>query len=582
MLKVSNLADFMSQIRQMENNASTFEAYGNIYFLKNFTVDRIDPFLKYYLLNEKIRPNIVYGTYDNITQEILDDGSSLHTTNPDVVVLSLMLETFDMSYNREGWNYEETKKSLKSLYELIATKTKSLLAINTFIPPFYNEAGLIRSVQDRYHQMLLLNQFVRDYAVEHSSRFFLMDWEHMIRQIGEQESIDYRYWYTSKAPFKSSFQSLYALEITKIVRALKGKTKKCILLDCDNTLWGGVVGEDGIEGIKLDSNHYPGKAYYDFQKSVLNLIKRGVMVGLVSKNNEEDVWEVLSSHPDCLIKKSDLAVWRINWNQKDENIASIIKQLNIGEDSIVFVDDNPMECEIVRRLLPEVRVLQVPEKLYEYPNILYKEGLFDKITASQEDQDRTKMYQDETARKSEQSKYSNLEQFLSSLELQAIIHPAKTNEIQRIAQLTQKTNQFNVSTRRYSEEEIKNLTEYPNCVYSLRVQDKFGDYGLTGVFIAKLSQNIGYIDTYLLSCRVLGRNVELAFIHQCMNDIEQMFGIKTWEASYVPTKKNQQVSDFWDRIGFDLEKTIDDEKVYGLIKPKRKVENISYIKITEE
>ena len=220
---------------------------------------------------------------------------------------------------------------------------------------------------------------------QHRAQFFLVDFERIIRLLGEEKTIDYRFWYTSKALFKKDFLNAYAQEIVKIAKALKGRTKKCLVLDCDNTLWGGIIGEDGISGIKLDKHIYPDKLYYEFQQNVINLHERGIIIALCSKNNEEDVWEILDNHPSCLLKRRHVAAWRINWDDKSSNIKSIANELNLGIDSFVFVDDSPLECELVKKMLPDVTVLQVPQKLYTYPKILLHDGWFDTLHISEED-----------------------------------------------------------------------------------------------------------------------------------------------------------------------------------------------------
>jgi FkbH-like protein len=392
---------------------------------------------------------------------------------------------------------------------------------------------------------------IREYVLSNPARFVFIDWERFVRLLGENESMDYRFWYMSKAPFKKAFLELYARELVKIARALKGKTKKCLILDCDNTLWGGVIGEDGLQGIKLDRHSYTGNIFYEFQKSVLRLHERGVLIAICSKNNEQDVWDVLDGHSDCLLKREHLSAWRINWNDKASNINGIAAELNLGIDSFVFVDDNPVECGLIQDLLPEVTVLQVPEKLYTYPPLLIRDGLFDALTFSSEDRQRARMYREEASRKHEQTKFETMEQYLSTLSLSITVHSVKENEISRIAQLTQKTNQFNLTTRRYSEAQIEALHRKPDWeVMSLFVRDRFGESGLTGVLIVSKEGNVGIVDSFLMSCRVLGRNVEKAFILNAFTILERTWGIKTWRAKFIPTLKNQQVADFWSDIGF--------------------------------
>lgn len=577
-----SLGTLMSEVRRLDALDSCTNKC-QLYFLRNCTIEMIEPYLKYSLYQENIRALLDFGDYDNIHQEILAQDSKLHATNPDVIVIVLMLENMLDLASLNG-KVDEIKEQLNQIYSLVKDHTQALIAVNTFIPPFYSEWGIANSPSIHRLDYLVtdINQYIRDYAISNNDRFFLMDWDRLVRILGEEQSFDYRYWYSSKAPFKSAFLELYAREIAKIVRALKGKAKKCVVLDCDNTLWGGIIGEDGIDGIKLDKDSYPGKAFYDFQKNLIYLYERGVIICLCSKNNEDDVWEVLDGHPSCLLKRKHLSAWRINWEDKVTNIQGLVDELNIGMDSIVFVDDNPVECEYVRGSLPQVTVLEVPQKLYNYPLLLIKDGLFDILRISEEDKGRTAMYQAETLRNVEKTKFANLEEYLGSLGLKAFIHPVSKEEIPRTAQLTQKTNQFNLTTRRYSEAEIMAMAEDPfKHVFTLSVQDRYGEYGLTGVLIAVIDDKKCYIDSLLLSCRILGRRLEYAFLYHCCLELQRKYGIEIWEAEYITTVKNQQVSDFWDKAGFSVLKKMDGNKFYISSELSGKTMNIDFIKILE-
>ena len=580
---INNLSSLISAV----DNISAANNYGqsaNIYFLRNFTVEGIDPYLKYYLFKLNLKPNIVFGNYDEMRQEILDENSNLHQMRPHLIILSLMLEQLDPGCLLPNWRSERVKDEIIKLFDLLASKSNSLIAVNTFVPPFRPNTGIasLPLLPKQEDEIDGLNTLIRQYVKAHPNQFILIDWERFIRILGEEKSMDYRYWYTARAPFKKEFNNLYAQEIAKIIKALKGYAKKCLVLDCDNTLWGGVIGEDGLSGIKLDKNDYPGNAYYDFQMSILHLIERGVLVAICSKNNEEDVWSVLDNHPYNLIKRSHLSGWRINWENKINNIVSLAGELNLGIDSFVFVDDSPTECELIKRYLPEITVLQVPEKLYLYPQLLLKDGLFDNLHTTNEDQQRTALYQTEVQRKQAKEQFKNIDDYLASLELMAAIHPINDYEIPRVAQLTQKTNQFNLTTRRYSEKEIRDLSLDPSwTIYSLSVKDKFGDYGLTGVIMVKHGGGEGMIDNFLLSCRILGRGLEHAFLSYCIKELETKKKVEHWLAEYIPTKKNQQAANFWDEAGFMKIENEDGLKLYSMEKGKLRISGKNYIKIKE-
>lgn len=548
-----SLAEVLECVARVEADAGRADVPFSIAFLRNCTIEGIEPYLKYHCYQAGLHSRLAFGGYNIIRQELLDPASFLHASQPDLIVLTLIVDQLAADYDHPGWRADGALAELDALQQALLLNTSAILAVNTFMPPFESDYGIAAPPdgRDRYHEVVRLNRHVREFAARHPSRVILIDWERLVRILGEEESMDYRFWYMAKAPFKKAFLELYACELAKIAKALKGKSKKCLVLDCDNTLWGGIVGEDGSSGIKLDPNDYPGNIFYDFQQTVLHLHRRGVLITLCSKNNPDDVWEVLDNHPGSLLNRSHFAGWRVNWEDKVTNIRSLAVELNLGLDSLVFVDDNPAECELVRTLLPEVEVIQVPAQLYRYPRLLLQLGLFDTLTFSEEDRQRTRMYQDEASRNQAAASFDTIDDYLASLAIHATIHAAKPHEIPRIAQLTQKTNQFNLTTRRYAEAAISEFVQSADwAVFSLSVRDKFGDSGLTGVLIARRAGTTGIIDSLLLSCRVLGKKLEICFFTQCLQQLAVQWGATEWQAEYIATAKNQQTADFWPRMLF--------------------------------
>lgn len=523
----------------------------SIYFLMNFTINPIEPVLQLYLNESGLCPDIIFGQYDNVMQEILDNTSPLHSKKMDMVVCALWQEA-DVAILSKLDDTGSFINELNVLFDLIQEKTTALVLINTFLSPFWSETGITQTgKKNRADAIREVNQFIRQYVNQHSSRCFLMDWERYVQVLGEHDSMDYRYGYLYKAPFKKPFLSYYASDMTRVARALNGLAKKCLILDCDNTLWGGIIGEDGLSDIKLDKHDYPGKVFSDFQQSVLALHERGVILALCSKNNEEDVYSVLDHHPASLLHREHFAVSRINWSDKADNILDIVRELNIGLDSCVFIDDSPTECERVRLALPQVTVLQVPNPLYTYPSILFREGLFDTLAVHAEDANRNVKYQQEAKRQEIFKKSQTVSDYLASLGLIATIRPVNESDLVRVTQLTQKTNQFNLSTKRYTQQQIENFHADENsAVFSLQAQDKFGDYGLTGVLIAKREADRGIIDSFLLSCRILSRQLEYVFLEYCLKYLSKHWQIKQWQAHYLPTEKNGQIPDFLHKAGF--------------------------------
>ncbi|SES89324.1 HAD-superfamily phosphatase, subfamily IIIC/FkbH-like domain-containing protein [Nitrosospira multiformis] len=562
--------------------SSTAPAY-RFGFLRNVTLEGIEPYLRYHMLRMGLRPELIFGGYGSIRQDLILPDSPLVKGCPDLLVTAFMLEELDPHYGLPGWNASHCREELSTIFDALAASDASTISLNTFIVPFRSETGTLIAAPDIASEVIRLNDFVRTFVREHSPRFCLMDWDRLAYRIGEAEAMDYRYWYISKAPFKRSFLDALARELTKVVLALKGHSKKCLVLDCDNTLWGGVVGEDGIEGIHLDGHDYPGRAYYDFQKTVLQLAERGVLITLCSKNNEQDVLDVLDKHPWSLLKRNHLSGFRINWDDKAANLVELAKELNLGLDAFVFVDDNRRELELIRQVLPQVTTLQVPDRLYEYPALLQRDGLFDTLLTSQEDKLRTSLYQTEAQRKAERNQHPDLESYLLSLQLVVNIQVATDREAMRVVQLTQKTNQFNLTTRRYSDHDIARFRSSKDaCVYTLSASDRFGSLGLVGVFIVQRRQETALVDSLLMSCRALGRRLEIAFVLECMRRIVADWGILTWEAEYLSTAKNSQVADFWSTLGFALLEQADGRRRYRLQAAMPEIDPPSFIHIEGE
>ena len=582
--KTATLSDMLKVINSAESSGDSTGTPVAFNFLRNFTIEGIEPFIRYHCLFSGLKPKITFGNYDMAHQEVLDKDSHLYRSPPDIIAAALYLDTYIPDGWRAAWRADEVMIGLSGLFADIAQNTDAIIVVNTFVPPFYSDFGIttVTGSSSHHNEVLQLNQLIRGHVGSNPARFVLADWERFVRLLGANETMDYRFWYMSKAPFKKDFLHLYALELVKAARALKGKAKKCLILDCDNTLWGGVVAEDGLQGVKLDRHSYPGNIFYEFQKSIQRLHERGVLIAICSKNNEQDVWDVLDGHPDCLLKREHLSAWRVNWSDKASNIRSLAAELNLGLDSFVFVDDSPVECGLVREMLPDVTVLQVPEKLFTYPQLLNRDGLFDTLALSAEDRQRSQMYRNEAKRRYAQAKFETLDHYLASLSLTITVHRIKREEVPRVAQLTQKTNQFNLTTRRYSEAKIAALSTNPDwAVISLFVRDKFGESGLTGVLIATREGGTGIIDSFLMSCRILGRNIEKSFVAEALAILERTWRIKAWRAEYIPTPKNQQVAEFWPSIGFHEIDSQDGHIRYELPFPLPVLKPITYIAIEE-
>ncbi|MDP9160197.1 MAG: HAD-IIIC family phosphatase, partial [Acidobacteriota bacterium] len=328
-----------------------------------------------------------------------------------------------------------------------------------------------------------------------------------------------------------------------------GKIAKAVVVDLDNTLWGGVIGEDGMDGIKL-GNEYPGAAFRDLQRALLDLHQRGILLAVCSKNNRDDAMEALKNHPGMLLKPSHFASMRINWTDKAQNLREIAKELNVGVDALAFLDDNPIERQQVRSLIPEVHVIELPNDPMLFARVIRQNPVFERLVLTAEDQQRGAMYQSQREREELEQKVFSKEDFYRSLQQEAEIAPVTKASLARIAQLTNKTNQFNLTTRRYTEQQISEMISAPGCdCFTISVRDRFGDNGLVGVAITRHIGDVGEIDTFLLSCRVIGRTVETAFL-SFLAEQGRRNGARQLRGWFLPTQKNTPARDFYFAHGF--------------------------------
>ena len=383
-------------------------------------------------------------------------------------------------------------------------------------------------------------------------------------RFSEKERIDWKYYFLYQMPLNPKLASHFSTWLCRQFEMIEMKRKKCIVLDLDNTIWGGIAGEDGMAGIQL-GNDYPGNAYAFFQKYLLELGKNGILLTVCSKNNETDILEVWEKHSALLLRKEHIVAYRINWHIKPDNIKEIAAELNIGLDSIVFIDDNPAERELVKQMLPQVEVPDFPTQPYLFPEfaktLTYQ--YFSAYRLTKEDISKTQQYKENAQRIQFQHQFTDFDNYLRSLEIELTIEPADDFNVERLAQLTQKTNQFNLTTRRYTETDIRNFVRTGGQVYGLRVKDRFGDNGLTGLIITEIKQNKAKIDTFLLSCRILGKKIEDVFIRYILMKLKNS-GIDEVEACYITTAKNGHVADFYDETGFKRITEKNDVKTYRL------------------
>lgn len=530
-----------------------------IALLRSYTAEPIEPILKLRLLLEGFRPSIWIGGYNQYTQEILDEASRLHEFRPDLVVMMIRLEEVmpdfvDEFASRPSSQWEEKvaqkAREIGGLVERIEAAFRAQVVVQSMTLSHGAYFG-INDPQRPEGQGALVHRFNQGLAAEFAKGkgAYLWDFDRLVRAKGYENLYDPKMWFVSRNPFRQSAYPAIVDDLTRYVRSALGRIRKCVVVDLDNTLWGGIVGEDGIERIGLGRD-YPGNCYRDFQKELLRLYHRGILLAINSKNNEADALEVLDKHPDMVLRRKHFAAYRINWQDKASNLRALAKDLNIGMDSIVFIDDNPRECELVRQQCPECHVFCLPDKPYLVPRFLDSVPGLECVTLTEEDARRGEMYQAQLVRGQAAARLGNLEDFWKDLELEVRIEPAQPFSIPRIAQLTQRTNQMNLTTRRYTESQVEALARDPSWrVVSVAAKDRFGDHGIIGVMFMRLDGDACHIDNFLMSCRVLGLNIEQYMIAYAAAVARQAKS-KRLLGEFIPTAKNKVAADMYPKLGF--------------------------------
>lgn len=526
--------------------------------LRNITVETIQQPLEFLGLGAGLDISLTFGGYDNVVPEALSGGDLFET---DAVVVFTKLETLSMQLSQGFAALDEAgiNAELDRLDELFATvlggirsHTSAPVLWYGFEPPVDPALG-VHDASSEFGQtatIARLNKLLRERCNE-AGGCSVIDAGAVLARVGVGGYYDNRYWHMGKAPYGPKGAGAIAEQLFRAIRATRGGAKKCLVLDCDNTLWGGIVGEDGIDGIKLGPDH-PGSAFVEFQRAALDLFNRGVMLALCSKNNEADVWEVFDNHPHMALRRKHIASHRINWQDKASNLREIAAELNLGLDHLVFADDSDFEVNLVREALPQVTVMHLPSAdTTGHRQRLIGCGLFDTLSLTAEDRARGKMYAAEAQRREAKTAVTDLGEYLRSLEIRLDLSAPTKGEIARVTQLTQRTNQFNLTTRRYAEAEIHERIEgASHSVLALRVADRFGDSGLVGVAILDHRSGETEIEAFMMSCRVLGRRIEDALLAACVAEARAKNPRAAVVGHYLPTKKNVQVERFYPDRGF--------------------------------
>jgi FkbH-like protein len=529
--------------------------------LRSFTVEPIVPLLRAEAFIYGIHLDVHVGDFNTYVQDIVDANGSLYRFAPNAVVLAVRTEDVapelahqfaDLAPEAARQAAERVASSYEQWVHSFRQHSQAALIVHSLERPSRPGFGVLDSQSETGQSGLIrhINSELRRIAGSHRG-VYILDYDALVARYGSEHWHDDRKWLMARLPISADHLLPMAREWMRFLVPLTGRTAKALVVDLDNTLWGGIIGEDGMTGIKIGPEH-PGAAFQALQRALLDLSRRGVLLAICSKNNPDDAIEAIDKHPGMLLRSNNFAAMRVNWGDKSQNIREIAEELNIGTDSLAFLDDNPFEREQVRAALPEVTVIEVAANPVEYAASVRDCPVFERLTLSEEDQQRTVMYAEQRQRASAEHSFQSKEDFFRFLEQEAELSPVSDLTLARIAQLTQKTNQFNLTTRRYSEAQIAEMSKQPGWhIFSIRVRDRFGDHGLVGVAIAHDEGEQCEVDTFLLSCRVIGRTVETALLaHLAKSAAER--GRKRLVGWFLPTKKNAPARDFYPQHQFEM------------------------------
>jgi FkbH-like protein len=515
--------------------------------LRSFTVEPLVPLLQAAACAHGIALEVHVGAFNTYTQDILDPASSLYHFAPDVVLLAIQTRDIvpelwsgyvDLTPAGRDEAVRRTIESLDTCITTLRSHSQAHIIVHTLGTPAVPSQGVFeqQSTDGQVGAIQEINTALRQLA-HHRRGVYVLDYDAVVARYGRIHWYDERKWLTTRLPISTDCLVPMTQEWLRFLGPLTGRVCKALVVDLDNTLWGGVIGEDGMEGIQLGVE-YPGAAYQALQRAILDLYHRGIILAVCSKNNLDDAMEALEGHPGMLLRPQHFAAWRINWQDKVQNLREIAAELNIGIDALAFLDDNPVERAHIRADLPEVTVLPLPDDPMGYAAALRATPVFERLVLSDEDRERGRYYAEQRQRVELEQRATSLEDFYASLQQEVEMRAVDAASLTRVAQLTQKTNQFNTTTHRYNEQQISAMAESPDWdVYSVRVRDRFGDNGIVGVVIVHDEEDVSDIDTFLLSCRVISRGVETSILSFLVERARtrQLRQVQGW---FIPTKKN--------------------------------------------
>lgn len=530
--------------------------------LASSTIEHLIPAIRVAALRRGLIAECYIAPYGQYRQEILDPASGLYEFQPDVVLLALNGNDVGVKLPR-SCPIQDVKAAVDqrvdewaNLWEIINTQLMAITIQQMMVIPPERLFGQYDAVLPASPTSILnqVNEVLRSRAAEH--KVLLLNTDEIAAYIGKHLWCDTALWHHAKQDISPVYSPLYGDYLGRMLAAVRGLSYKCLVLDLDNTVWGGVIGDDGLSGILLGQGNAVGEAFYAFQSYAKALKERGIILAICSKNEEVNALEPFEKHPEMVLRRDDIAVFVANWEDKATNLKRIANTLNIGLDSLVFFDDNPVERAVVRQFAPAIAVPEVPEDPALYVRCLSDAGYFEAVSFSSDDTKRAEQYLANSHRNELKEKSHSLEGFLGSLHMEMTVASIDSVSLPRATQLINKSNQFNLTTRRYTEAQVKQMSEDSDVLcLQIRLKDDFGDNGLISVAIAKPvifeSGRALHVDTWLMSCRVLGRQVEQEVLNVLVDQAHQR-GYRILHGEYIRTAKNGIVKEHYAKLGFEL------------------------------
>ncbi|MFD7522221.1 HAD-IIIC family phosphatase [Paenibacillus chitinolyticus] len=504
-----------------------------------------------------INLNVLDVDYNQIASQVMDNHSEVYEFSPDYILIQMcaekLYEAFCNTQPEQRYTFAQNMfVEIQNYWNMVGTHSKCRILQFNFVEMddaiFGNYANKIDT--SFIYQLRKLNMLMMDGAIQNKN-VFIIDLAKIQNIFGRDVLFDEKFYYTAKMPLSMRVLPEVAKQVVDIIDALRGKLKKCIVLDLDNTLWGGVIGDDGMGAIEIGELG-SGHAFSDLQMWLKELKNRGVILTVCSKNNEDTAKEPFMMHPEMVLRLEDISMFVANWDDKVSNIQYIQQTLNLGMDSFLFLDDNPFERNMVRKMIPNITVPELPEDPAQYLTYLKGLNLFETSSYSDEDKNRTSQYQAEIGRVSLQKQFVSIDDYLIDLEMVSETKPFDLFNYPRISQLTQRSNQFNLRTVRYTEAEIEAIAKddrYLTIYFTLK--DKFGDHGLVSVVILeKQDNNTLFVNTWLMSCRVLKRGMEEFIVNKIIQTARDN-GFQLVIGEYLKTPKNAMVENIYGKLGFE-------------------------------